>query len=71
VPPPNALPGGEQIVRDKGFPDVSSQPRFEARLAAELLRPARKDEPDGSIHPAMIRQRIESVFWTREDRFGR
>jgi hypothetical protein len=42
----------------------------EARFAAEVLRPSRKDEPDFPIHLAMIRQRIGSVFWTLKDRLG-
>jgi hypothetical protein len=35
-----------------------------------VLRPARRDEPDGPLHLATIRQRIESVFWTLKDRLG-
>jgi hypothetical protein len=67
---PQALHGGEQIVCDKGYAGREFAAEVEARFAAEVLRPARKDEPDGSIHLAMIRQRIESVFWTLKDRLG-
>jgi hypothetical protein len=67
---PHALHGGEQIVCDKGYAGREFAAEVEARFAAEVLRPARKDEPDGSIHLAMIRQRIESVFWTLKDRLG-
>ncbi|HSS32041.1 MAG TPA: IS982 family transposase [Solirubrobacterales bacterium] len=67
---PNALHGGEQIVCDKGYAGREFAAEVESRFAAEVLRPARKDEPTGSIHLAMIRQRIESVFWTLKDRLG-
>jgi hypothetical protein len=42
----------------------------EARFAAEILRPNRKDEPESAIALSMIRRRIESVFWTLKDRLG-
>lgn len=67
---PQALRGGEQIVCDKGYAGREFAAEVEARFAAEILRPARKDEPDGAVHLAMIRQRIESVFWTLKDRLG-
>jgi hypothetical protein len=67
---PQALRGGEQIVCDKGYAGREFAAEVEARFAAEVLRPSRKDEPDGPIHLAMIRQRIESVFWTLKDRLG-
>jgi hypothetical protein len=67
---PQALHGGEQIVCDKGYAGREFAAEVEARFAAEVLRPARKDEPEGPVHLAMIRQRIESVFWTLKDRLG-
>lgn len=67
---PQALHGGEQIVCDKGYAGREFAAEVEARFAAEVLRPSRKDEPDGPLHLAMIRQRIESVFWTLKDRLG-
>jgi hypothetical protein len=67
---PQALHGGEAIVCDKGYAGREFAAEVEARFAAEVLRPARKDEPDGPVHLAMIRQRIESVFWTLKDRLG-
>ena len=67
---PQALHGGEQIVCDKGYAGREFAAEVEARFAAEVLRPRRKDEPDGRPHLAMIRQRIESVFWTCKDRLG-
>jgi hypothetical protein len=69
-PLPQALHGGEQIVCDKGYAGSGFAAEVEARFAAEVLRPSRKDEPDGPVHLAMIRQRIESVFWTLKDRLG-
>jgi hypothetical protein len=42
----------------------------EARFAAEVLRPNRKDETGTPPALSMIRQRIESVFWTLKDRLG-
>jgi hypothetical protein len=67
---PQALHGGEQIVCDKGYAGREFAAEVEARFAAEVLRPNRKDEPEGPVHLAMIRQRIESVFWTLKDRLG-
>lgn len=67
---PQALRGGEQIVCDKGYAGREFAAEVESRFAAEVLRPARKDEPQGAIRLAMIRQRIESVFWTLKDRLG-
>ena len=67
---PQALHGGEQIICDKGYAGREFAAEVEARFAAEVLRPSRRDEPDGPLHLAMIRQRIESVFWTLKDRLG-
>jgi hypothetical protein len=67
---PQALHGGEQVVCDKGYAGREFAAEVEARFAAQVLRPARRDEPDGPLRLAMIRQRIESVFWTLKDRLG-
>lgn len=67
---PTALQGGEQIVCDKGYAGREFAAEVEARFAAEVLRPNRKDEPEAAISLSMIRQRIESVFWTMKDRLG-
>jgi hypothetical protein len=67
---PHALHGGEQIVCDKGYAGREFAAEVEARFAAEVLRPSRRDEPDAPVHLAPIRQRIESVFWTLKDRLG-
>jgi hypothetical protein len=54
----------------RAMPAASSPPRSRPVSPPRYCgRPAR-DEPDGSIHLAMIRQRIESVFWTLKDRLG-
>jgi len=29
-----------------------------------VVRPRRKDEPEGGLHLAPLRQRIESVYWS-------
>lgn len=67
---PQALRGGEQIVCDKGYAGREFAAEVEARFAAQILRPNRKDEPRDSVPLSMIRQRIESVFWTLKDRLG-
>jgi hypothetical protein len=67
---PQALHGGEQIVCDKGYAGKEFAAEVEARFAAKILRPNRKDEPGDSVPLSMIRQRIESVFWTLKDRLG-
>lgn len=67
---PKALHGGEQVICDKGYAGREFAAEVEARFAAEILRPSRKDEPGASVPLSMIRQRIESVFWTLKDRLG-
>jgi hypothetical protein len=67
---PKALHGGEQIVCDKGYAGREFATEVKVRFAAEILRPARRDEPDVSFSLSVIRQRIESVFWTLKDRLG-
>jgi hypothetical protein len=67
---PQALRGGEQIVCDKGYAGRGFAAEVEARFAAEVLRPNRKDEPATPCGLSMIRQRIESIFWTMKDRLG-
>ena len=48
---PQALRGGEQIVCDKGYAGREFAAEVEARFAAEILRPNRKDEPEGCRAP--------------------
>jgi Transposase DDE domain len=58
--------GGETVIGDKGY--VSRDfAATAAALGAHIVRPARKDEPQGGPHLAPIRQRIESIFWTLKD----
>jgi hypothetical protein len=35
-----------------------------------VVRPRRKDEPEGGLHLAPLRQRIESIYWTAKDILG-
>jgi len=58
--------GGETVVGDKGYAGRDFAAAAE-ELDARIVRPARKDEPAGSVHLAQIRQRIESIFWTCKD----
>lgn len=58
--------GGEILIADKGY----AGRKFAAavgELDATIIRPARKNEPDSTLHLAPIRQRIESIFWTCKD----
>lgn len=64
---PHVLHGGETIVCDKGYAGRGFE-RAVAELGGHIVRPARKDEPEGSgPRLGRIRQRIESVFWTFKD----
>jgi hypothetical protein len=58
--------GGEVVIGDKGYAGREFSEAV-AGLEATIVRPARKDEPDSTIHLAPIRQRIESIFWTCKD----
>jgi hypothetical protein len=58
--------GGETVIGDKGYAGREFAEAL-GELEATIIRPARKDEPDRSIHLAPIRQRIESIFWTCKD----
>ena len=60
------LTGGETIVCDKGYAGREFE-RAVNQLGGLIVRPARKHEPDTSVHLAPIRQRIESVFLTCKD----
>lgn len=63
---PRALRGGEAIVCDKGYAGAQFALAVED-LGATVLRPPRRDEPEGGVRLSFIRQRIESVFWTCKD----
>jgi hypothetical protein len=62
--PPRA--GGEIVIGDKGYAGRHFAAAVD-ELDATILRPARKNEPDSTLHLAPIRQRIESIFWTCKD----
>ncbi len=63
------LSGGETIVCDKGYAGREFEQAV-AQLGGLIVKPARKDEPDGRVRLAPIRQRIESVFLTCKDLFS-
>ena len=58
--------GGEIVIGDKGYAGRHFAAAVD-ELDATILRPARKNEPDSTLHLAPIRQRIESIFWTCKD----
>lgn len=58
--------GGEIVIGDKGYAGKGFAEAVR-NLEATIVRPARKDEPDSTLHLAPIRQRIESIFWTCKD----
>jgi hypothetical protein len=58
--------GGEIVIGDKGYAGKDFAEAV-GHLNATIVRPARKDEPDNTLHLAPIRQRIESIFWTCKD----
>jgi hypothetical protein len=58
--------GGEVVIGDKGYAGRGFA-EAASGLNATIIRPARKNEPESSIHLAPIRQRIESIFWTCKD----
>jgi hypothetical protein len=61
--------GGEVLLADKGYAG-----REFAAAAAELdvlvARPAKLNETDNGVHVAIIRQRIESIFWSLKGTLG-
>jgi hypothetical protein len=58
--------GGEILIGDKGYAGKEFAEAI-GELNATIVRPARKNEPDSTLHLAPIRQRIESIFWTCKD----
>ena len=67
---PRTLREGEIVACDKGYAGRDFARAVRA-LGGRVVRPARKDEPDGE-RPRLgpIRQRIESVFQTFKDLLG-
>jgi hypothetical protein len=54
------------ILGDKGYAGAGFEADA-AGLGATVVRPRRKDEPQGGPHLAPLRQRIESIYWTAKD----
>lgn len=54
------------VIGDKGYAGADFEADA-AELGATVVRPRRKDEPEGGPHLAPLRQRIESIFWTAKD----
>jgi len=54
------------ILGDKGYAGADFEADA-AELGARVVRPRRRDEPQGGPHLAPLRQRIESIYWTAKD----
>jgi hypothetical protein len=54
------------VLGDKGYAGADFEADA-AALGATVVRPRRKEEPDGGLHLAPLRQRIESIYWTVKD----
>ncbi|HEX4753355.1 MAG TPA: IS982 family transposase [Solirubrobacterales bacterium] len=54
------------VLGDKGYAGAGFEADA-AELGATIVRPRRKDEPEGGLHLAPLRQRIESIYWTAKD----
>lgn len=54
------------LLSDKGYAGQEFTSAV-TRLKATHVRPKRRDETGVRLRPAPIRQRIESIFWTRKD----
>jgi hypothetical protein len=63
---PRALHGGETIIGDKNYSGRQFTDQI-AALGGHLIRPPRKDEPQTAPRLSMLRQRVESIFWTCKD----
>jgi hypothetical protein len=63
---PRALRGGETVIGDKNYAGRQFAAEITA-LGATLMRPPRKDEPQTAPRLSILRQRIESIFWTCKD----
>jgi hypothetical protein len=63
---PRALHGGETIIGDKNYSGRQFSDQITA-LSGHLIRPPRTNEPQTAPRLSMLRQRIESIFWTCKD----
>lgn len=57
------------VLGDKGYAGADFEADA-AALGATVARPRRKDEPEGGLHLAPLRQRIESIYWSAKDILG-
>lgn len=54
------------VLGDKGYSGADFEVQA-AELGATVVRPRRRDEPEGGLHLAPLRQRIESIYWSAKD----
>ena len=54
------------VLGDKGYAGADFKAEA-AALGATVVRPRRRDEPEGGLHLAPLRQRIESIYWSAKD----
>lgn len=66
-----AAPGPCPIVCDKGFAGAGVEAAA-AALGHLLIRPRRDDEPEPevTVFPSWLRQRIEAIIWTLKNQLG-
>jgi hypothetical protein len=67
--PANRPAPGTLLVGDKGFAGRDFQAALNS-LELGIVRPARKDKPDGEGFPNWLRQRIEAIIWTLKHQLG-
>jgi hypothetical protein len=54
------------VLGDKGYAGAEFEAAA-ANLGAVVVRARRKDEPEGGLYLAPLRQRIESIYWSAKD----
>jgi hypothetical protein len=54
------------VLGDKGYAGADFEADA-AELGVTIVRPRRRDEPEGGPHLAPLRQRIESIYWSAKD----
>lgn len=57
------------VLGDKGYAGADFEAEA-AALGATVVRPRRTDEPEGGLHLAPLRQRIELIYWTAKHILG-
>jgi len=57
------------VLGDKGYAGADFEAQA-AELGATVVRPRRRDELEGGLHLAPLRQRIESIYWSAKDILG-